>query len=942
MSKIMEEQATAERSLNENNPDNIDYTDAADTQPEPTPATTEPSDSASRPSKPIEVLAQAVNNMVVGASRLSTELTDRLPEIERQVLNASRRFPDRLDTAVQGNLGTLGDHIQVLANAAQDASLATRRAAVRTRAADHHAIEQAVAERLRGVAGDLSSIGHSIFSSLESGLGASRVDTLAEDSTPTTHPTTSPGHEAGSAETNTNSNLDTSDSVPTNEAGNSCNNNPRDATRQTKQSAKPGVNVVSHPISRGSITSEPSTLQSTVPRKPLDETTSSDAVSVCGRNSQTRIPKTPTPGYSNTSSQSDLPAKDSHRPNRRDRSRSPSSIAQHDPSSPRAARASITTSGPNINHCASRRCRRRPDKLHARSSLPLSNHHQLNPAEARSIFNDSTATRDTLFLGIPGLDVTEAAIKSLLAEQGFLARVYFPTDSKPGSHFGFAYLKFPSIYAARAAKEALQGAHLGGKIINVEFGHGVNFDALGTGSPGPGVSQPGNPKVTAPGVPSALHRKPTLNLTNPEQNKDLKSKPSVTFADPTSIASATAGIKRHRSLGSLLLASGGPFPYGKPIHPTSSNPLNKHSSPNNAGVARDDDARYVEHEHSSRNKAESRPLLDQGDVDPEFSARYPSLLSTGDLRRTNTVSSVARQKFSSTEPEIARFPSLSQLEAQSFGKQQSDRHPKPTTSSTQHPPVSDSKATACESGSLGKHSLLDLNASNKLPGSWPQETSDSSKPDLFYKPDQAEGGSNAFKENRNVLNRSNSLVATDPAARLSGPFDPNDERSWNRTENLPKRSATERRPYRHLGHSLLSSGLHRGLGDRISTRDTTRQVPSWETYLGQPGNSSVARPTQTSHIRPVHANRPEMSQPTGPEFSVHGREVPNTSQAPHRFTSKIDACVEHLKALGFLGDGQDGEQRLRVYACAVDGNLGDAIEMIEEERKAYEQQPSLV
>jgi len=53
-------------------------------------------------------------------------------------------------------------------------------------------------------------------------------------------------------------------------------------------------------------------------------------------------------------------------------------------------------------------------------------------------------------------------------------------------------------------------------------------------------------------------------------------------------------------------------------------------------------------------------------------------------------------------------------------------------------------------------------------------------------------------------------------------------------------------------------------------------------------------------------------------------------------------CVGHLKALGF-GDKRDPDgSRLRVYAEASDGNLEDAIEMIEEERKVYERRPSLI
>jgi hypothetical protein len=47
--------------------------------------------------------------------------------------------------------------------------------------------------------------------------------------------------------------------------------------------------------------------------------------------------------------------------------------------------------------------------------------------------------------------------------------------------------------------------------------------------------------------------------------------------------------------------------------------------------------------------------------------------------------------------------------------------------------------------------------------------------------------------------------------------------------------------------------------------------------------------------------------------------------------------MDQLKMLGFGNEQDGGEERLMIYAEAADGNLEDAIEMIEEERKAYQQ-----
>jgi hypothetical protein len=52
---------------------------------------------------------------------------------------------------------------------------------------------------------------------------------------------------------------------------------------------------------------------------------------------------------------------------------------------------------------------------------------------------------------------------------------------------------------------------------------------------------------------------------------------------------------------------------------------------------------------------------------------------------------------------------------------------------------------------------------------------------------------------------------------------------------------------------------------------------------------------------------------------------------------KVDNCVETLSDLGYGTEKDGGRQRLAVYAEAVDGKVSDAIEMIEEDRKASAQ-----
>ena len=54
---------------------------------------------------------------------------------------------------------------------------------------------------------------------------------------------------------------------------------------------------------------------------------------------------------------------------------------------------------------------------------------------------------------------------------------------------------------------------------------------------------------------------------------------------------------------------------------------------------------------------------------------------------------------------------------------------------------------------------------------------------------------------------------------------------------------------------------------------------------------------------------------------------------------KIQSCVRQLKNLGFGQDGVSGEERLMQCASAAGGDLVEAIDMIDEEQRAYKQRP---
>jgi len=86
---------------------------------------------------------------------------------------------------------------------------------------------------------------------------------------------------------------------------------------------------------------------------------------------------------------------------------------------------------------------------------------------------------------------------------------------------------------------------------------------------------------------------------------------------------------------------------------------------------------------------------------------------------------------------------------------------------------------------------------------------------------------------------------------------------------------------------------------------STRQLPSSSTNL-------------VGIVRPASA----------PHESIPHHDDPSTAGA-------VSECVKQLQGMGYGKDEEGGVGRLVVYAQAVEGELGDAIDLIEEDGKAW-------
>lgn len=112
----------------------------------------------------------------------------------------------------------------------------------------------------------------------------------------------------------------------------------------------------------------------------------------------------------------------------------------------------------------------------------------------------------------------------------------------------------------------------------------------------------------------------------------------------------------------------------------------------------------------------------------------------------------------------------------------------------------------------------------------------------------------------------------------------------------------------------------------------------WESFLAKHENASSRLPTPTDHPTPSVPTEKSVLPETSE--SMPRSETPIYNAGEHydaKTVEKVQECVDQLRSLGFGTIENGGEARLLVYAQAAEGILEDAIETIEEERKAYKQ-----
>ena len=382
-------------------------------------------------------------------------------------------------------------------------------------------------------------------------------------------------------------------------------------------------------------------------------------------------------------------------------------------------------------------------------------------------------------------------------------------------------------------------------------------------------------------------------------------------------------------------------------------------------------------------------ILDQDDTNLDFSVRFPSLVSSPQCPSAKTVrfgdgGSDSFLNDLNPESEIARFPTLSQLNRPSGANVAAAKRSSfdSGTSAKTAVPTSMSAPLNKIPGSWPQqeHDILPL--------------ADQSSGQFFERM-TGRSATNPILEHHNNLFRSKSITALNPAARLPGPFDPLSDlahtmREQDRRNRNLRRAGTERvpsalrRPYseRFTGagrvpwdNFLQSSGARlpqrqERRDPRSTARDLMRprslynlNTSSRPTFFGQnPGSQPLENTVKyTEANEPVRKPFPQRQAPAGPDSYPPDRAIPQTRprpqseifpilsplgaggsagaavspRAPTRNPKdKIDVCIDRLKEMGYGQRDAVEMERLRVFAVAADGDVEEAVTVLEEEREA--------
>ncbi|KAJ5211835.1 uncharacterized protein N7498_003481 [Penicillium cinerascens] len=463
----------------------------------------------------------------------------------------------------------------------------------------------------------------------------------------------------------------------------------------------------------------------------------------------------------------------------------------------------------------------------------------------------------TLFIGNVGFNVTENMIQDVFASKGFIVDVDLPPDSMSGKHAGFGYLHFPSMHPAMAAMSALQGFHVDGHAINLEFSDQIPIERIPS-------SQPSSEAANSSSPSSQQGSSQTAPVSGASSSQDKTLGKERIVPGGTARRNSSGSIKRRKSV-------------------TFREPVLSYFTEARRGDANKD---------FNAPRAASPALIDLTD---ESTAGVPPVWA-------DSHSPPLKQGQPLTDKEMIdiqmdRFPPVSQLDAHLRANQRQGRSSVP-------PHGVSPEDYAFFRSRVPSHPSPEVPLKGATFGSNIQEMQ----------------------------------VPTDVASRPKRhDFEKKDDIENSRSGSKPlppvKRSDTVNvTPFNEasLTHSIAGVPLRRRATERNSLRPSARQSAEIDTWARLDRRERLhSRPSSTQSI-PGSFPVEEVSQ-----SPVTNASLGNTDGAQDIRSDSIDSCVSSLVDMGYGTPQEGGRSRMAVYAAASNGSLLDAIEMIEEERKAY-------
>jgi len=792
-----------------------------------------------------QFVAQILQQVCSGADVMQTELRARIPELRRQLSDAQRGLPENLATSLQALFAQLEAQMRSALNNLPDSGRHMAEEAIQ---AGRPVAEDAV-ERLRSFATDLDQTTRTLFAAFESEFGRAGSEN--------TSTTTGSSNAAPGVFCPPPSNVPMPP-VPTYQESQA---QPVDTTTQQKDTTATGQSTVKDPEPSG-----PSTSQRAGPNLHVEQEP----------RPWERLPPRPPPHWRPPPINSTLPPSYLH-PLSHPGSRasfnpgqpwhqfgpSPGSLPHHfDPfAPPRPPPPPPPPPGPfsfpqwsQLRSVAPFFPDDIPQPKDGEGFLQLRTPPAL-PYTAGVEQNGGMQTEapgnKTLFIGNVGFNVTEKMIQDVFASKGFIVNVDLPLDFTSGKHAGFGYLHFPSIHPAMAAMNALQGFHIDGHAINLEFSDQMPIERIPSLQPSEEHASSGSLNAQQGSSRAASVSDASAFLEKPSEKQQILPKDAAR-------KSSSGSIKRRKSVT---------FQETDFSAPGVASP-----SPNAP-------------------RAASPALIDLTD---EVTADIPPVGTQCHSQPLNRLPMTQREM---TDLGMDRFPPVSQLDAHLMANQRQGR--------AYVPP----HGVSPEDYAFFRNRV-------------------SSRPGLKASPKSVALGTN-IQETQTPSN-----VACDSGTEK---FEKKDDMENSRGGSKPirtiKRSGTvHTRPLNDAPPRHFTAGdpLRRRATERNSLRSSARQSAEMDTWARLDRRERLrSRPSSTRGI-PGSFPIEEASQPPVTNASPN-----NTDGAQDTHTRDIENCISSLVYMGYGTPQEGGRARMAVYAAASNGSLLDAIEMIEEERKAY-------